>query len=410
MGFDNLRIAMISAHSCPVGNLGTRDTGGMSVYIRELAQELGRQGHTVDIYTRIHDPADPIVMDLGPGARLIHLKAGQIDEMHKLALYCYLPEFTCNLEYYRKDNDLQYDIVFSHYWLSTWVGTYLKQWWQVPHAAMFHTLGAIKNNIGIGEEEPELRVFTEKESIHSCQRIIASTMKEKEEIVRFYGALPERIGVVPCGVNMDRFHPVDKQLARERIGLNDNRILLFVGRIDPLKGIEQLIGSMRYLDNISGLKLLVIGGDEDNRQEITRLKKITGETGVENKIEFRGTIKHEELPLYYSAADICVVPSYYESFGLVALESLACGTPVVATGVGDLKNIIRQAETGYIVEDNSPVKLAQGINQAFAMPAVINSKTLSIRDSVSGFSWTNISKMIASELKKALLRQPVKMH
>jgi D-inositol-3-phosphate glycosyltransferase len=405
---EELKIAMLSAHSCPVGNLGAKDTGGMSVYIRELAREMGKQGHYVDIYTRIHDPADPQVIVLGEKARLIHLKAGQEDDIHKLALYCYLPEFTCNLENYRKNNGLYYDIVFSHYWLSTWVGTYLHQWWRAPHVAMFHTLGEIKNSIGIGEEEPELRIFTESVSAKNCQRIIASTEHEKGELVRLYGASPEKVGVVPCGVNMEQFRLIDKAEARRKTGLfPDEKVLLFVGRLDPLKGVKQLLKAMARLQSLDNLRLVVIGGDEDSRDEIEALQTVAGELNIRERTDFWGMIKHEALPEYYSAADICVVPSYYESFGLVALESLACGTPVVTTDVGEMRNIIRQGETGYIVPDNNPEGLADKIAGLLVRGDRGKQTALDIRESVRDYSWENVAGMVAGELRKALSGQPV---
>ena len=281
---NSLRIAMLSVHSCPVGNLGAKDTGGMSVYIRELARELCNKGHTVDVYTRVHDPADPQIIDLGEGARLIHIKAGQELDIHKLALYSYLPDFACNMERYRKDNDLQYDLVFSHYWLSCWVGKYLQMWWGVPHVSMFHTMGAIKNGIGIGEEEPELRIVNEGEAVQDSHRIIASTEREKGDIVRYYGASPEKIGVVPCGVNTELFKPSDKQSARQQLNLNDGKILLFVGRIDPLKGVEQLLEAVSYLKDTDSLRLVIIGGDEDNDDAVAWLKDMTGELGIADRV------------------------------------------------------------------------------------------------------------------------------
>jgi len=203
-----LRMALISAHSCPVGNLGGKDTGGMNVYVRELAHELGKQGHLVDVYTRVHDPKDPQIIDIGPNARLIHLKAGELEDSHKLVVYAYLPDFACNLEDFRKDNDLRYDLIYSHYWLSGWAGRLLQRWWKVPHFTMFHTLGAVKNALGIGEDEPELRTEVEKCLTRDCHRIIASTEREKEQLISCYGATPSRIGVVPCGVNLDLFQPM----------------------------------------------------------------------------------------------------------------------------------------------------------------------------------------------------------
>ncbi|MFC2022384.1 glycosyltransferase, partial [Chloroflexota bacterium] len=348
-----LRIAMLSAHSCPVGNLGAKDTGGMSVYIRELARELGKQGQLVDIYTRVHDPTDPQIINLGQNARLIHLRAGENEEIHKLAVYSYLPDFACNLENFRKHNNLQYDLVFSHYWLSAWAGTYLEQWWQVPHITMFHTLGAVKNATGIGEDEPELRIETERDLAQNCHHIIAPTEKEKEDLILHYGASPQRIGVIPCGVNLELFQPMDREMAKQQLGFVDDKIILFVGRIEPLKGIDQLLKAMPYLQNTQGTRLVIIGGDENSQYEMERLQGLSHNLHIQDSVTFLGLVKHERLPYFYSAADVCVVPSYYESFGLVALESLACGTPVVTTDVGDLKSIIRQGETGYVVTDNA---------------------------------------------------------
>jgi D-inositol-3-phosphate glycosyltransferase len=400
MEANNLRIAMLSVHSCPVGSLGTRDTGGMSVYIRELARELCKMGHTVDVYTRVHDPADPQVIELGDCARLIHIKAGQELDIHKLALYSYLPDFTCNTENYRKANDLHYDLVLSHYWLSCWVGKYLQMWWGIPHITMFHTLGAIKNGIGIGEEEPELRIVTEREAVRDSHRIIATTEREKEEIVRYYGAVPEKIGVVPCGVNTGLFKPSDKQAARQRLNLNDDKVLLSVGRIDPLKGIEQLLEAVSHLRDTKGLRLIVIGGDEGSGSAVQRLQNVTGELDLTDRVTFQGLVKHHELPLFYNAADVTVVPSYYESFGLVALESLACGTPVVATDVGDMRNIIRQGETGFVIPWNDPQELADRIGAILSPSNEILASALNISKSVRHYSWSNIAAAIVLEFYK----------
>ena len=401
---NKLKIAILSAHSCPVGDLGAKDTGGMSVYIRELARELGEKGHSIDVYTRVHDPADPRIEDLAEGARLIHLRAGKEAKMQKMAVYFALPEFAFNLENFWQDNGLQYDIVFSHYWLSALVGKYLQQKWQIPYITMFHTLGAVKNAIGIGEGEPALRIVSEKDTVRDCQRIIVATEKEKEDLIRFYSATPEKVGVVPCGVNMDLFKPVDKMSARQKLGLTDEKILLFVGRIDPLKGIDRLLKAMPLLKNHESLRLVVVGGDENSRAELEELQKLSVELNIRDSVTFQGLIKQDQLPYFYSAADVCIVPSYYESFGLVPLEALACGTPVVATDVGDLKNIIRQGETGYIVADNSPERLAESISSLLSRPSRDIESVLSIRASVSKWDWANIAEKVAGEMRTVLDR------
>jgi len=397
-----LRIAMLSVHSCPIGNPGAKDTGGMSVYVRELARELGKQGLLVDIYTRLHDPRDNRTIKLGQNARLIHLRAGEGKDIHKLAVYSYLPDFACNVENSRKRNHIRYDLVFSHYWLSGWVGTYLQRWWNVPHIMMFHTLGAVKNAIGIGEDEPELRIETERDLAGSCHQIIATTEKEKDELIRHYGASPEKIGVVPCGVNLDLFRPIDKEIARQQLGFGDDKIILFVGRIEPLKGIERLLRAMTYLQNSHRPRLVIIGGDEHSRDEVKRLKRLSRDLHIEGSVTLSGLIRHEELPYFYSAADVCVVPSYYESFGLAALESIACGTPVVATDVGSLKNIIHQGETGYVVADNTPHYLADKIALLLSKPTPDTKAAFSIRASVNRFGWPNIAQAIIKECRQVL--------
>jgi D-inositol-3-phosphate glycosyltransferase len=399
---NRLKIAMLSAHSCPVGDLGAKDTGGMSVYIRELARELGRKGHIVDLYTRVHDPADPRVESLSEGVRLIHLKAGKESTVQKMDVYFSLPEFVFNLENYWQDNGLKYDIVFSHYWISALVGKYLQQTHGIPYMAMYHTLGAVKNAIGIGEGEPALRTVSEAETVRESRGIIVATEKEKQDLERYYGARPEKIRVVPCGVNMELFRPVDRTVARNELGLGGEKILLFVGRIDPLKGINQLLKSVPLLKNRESLSLIIIGGDQNSRAEVEELKKLAVKLGIANKVTFQGLIKQDRLPYYYSAADVCVVPSYYESFGLVPLESLACGAPVVATDVGDLKNIIRPGETGRIVTDNSPEKLAAAIDSVLAGPARDAEKSIAVRASVSRFDWANIAEKVAAEMQAVL--------
>ena len=399
MADEQLKIAMLSVHSCPVGTLGSRDTGGMSVYIVELASALGKLGHLIDVYTRVHDPRDRQIYALGKDVSLIHLKAGEDEQMNKLAVYSYLPDFACGIEAFRKENNLQYDLVFSHYWLSAWVGEYLQQWWHIPHLTMFHTLGAVKNNTGIGEDEPELRIETEKDLARSCYHIIAPTEREKEGLINYYGSSPEKISVVPCGVNLEMFKPMGKEKAKRELGFGDDRIILFVGRIEPVKGIEQLLRAMSYLQSRHGSRLVIIGGDENSQYETEKLLRLARELNIEDSVTFAGSVKQERLPYYYSAADVCVISSYYESFGLVTLESLACGTPVVATDVGGSKSIIREGETGYVVADNEPHHLAEKIDLLLSRASPDINSALLIRASISMYSWSNIAEIIVGEFQ-----------
>ena len=404
-----LKLALLSVHSCPVGNLGGKDTGGMNVYVKELAYELGQQGHLVDVYTRVHDPDDPQIVEIGPNARLIHLKAGEVDDINKLLVYAYLPDFVCDLEDFKKDNDLQYDLVFSHYWLSGWVGRFLQRWWDVPHMIMFHTLGAVKNALGIGADEPELRIETERCLANDCHRIIAATEREKAQLCNHYGASADRIGIVPGGVNLDLFQPMGKDSARHHLGFNNDKLILFVGRTEPLKGIDSLLRAMTYLKDTPNLKLLIVGGDKRSGDELERLKGICRDLEIQDSVTFLELVKQEKLPHYYSAADVCVVPSYYESFGLVALESLACGTPVVTTKVGDMTNIIEQGETGYVIEDNAPNQIADKISLVLSRPDGGEESIKRMRASVGGYSWASIAGMIAEECNKVLSEHTIRV-
>lgn len=396
---DKLKIAMLSVHSCPVGKLGSKDTGGMSVYIRELARELGKRGHLVDIYTRAHDPVEERIVQLGDNARVIHLQAGEVEPIDKLAVYSHLEDFACSMEDFRARSGLHYDLIHSHYWLSGWVGRRIQRWWDVPHVIMFHTLGALKNAIGVGESEPALRIMAERELVRDCHRIIAATEKGKEELVSFYGASPQKISAIPCGVNLELFRHLDKEEARRNLGFNGDNIILFVGRIDPLKGIDRLLMALPGLETRRKLKLLVIGGDRDSQPEVERLQSLSQSLQIQDSVTFTGIVEQTELPLYYSAADVCVIPSYYESFGLVALESLACGTPIVATRVGGMESVIRQGQNGYMVDDNTPLRLADRI-AALLMQKPLGLKSAgSIRASVEGFSWSNIAEAMIPEYR-----------
>ncbi len=389
---------MLSTHSCPVGPLGARDTGGMSVYVREVASALGRRGHLVDIYTRAHDTSEPEVLPLSENVRLIHLDAGLGEELHKIAIYPYIPEFAANLEAFRRNENLAYDVIFSHYWLSGCVGEFAEKWWGAPHLIMFHTLAAVKNTIG--ENEPALRLLTEERLARNCERVIAATPREKENIVNYCGTPAEKISVIPCGVNFGLFRPLRRDAARKELGLQNEKVVLFVGRIEPLKGIERLLSAVTEINDRDNLNVFIVGGDAQSAPEITRLKETSQRLGISGIVKFQGLVEQEKLPLYYSAADITVVPSYYESFGLVPLESLACGTPVVATDVGDLKNIIRPGVTGYVARD-STADIAKKIADVLTWKNDPESRE-AIRASIKRYSWQNVARQVEQECQKLI--------
>ncbi|MDY6833884.1 MAG: glycosyltransferase [Chloroflexota bacterium] len=400
-----LRIAMLCVHSCPMGKLGEKDTGGMSVYVRELAYELGNQGHHIDVYTRAHDRTETAISQIGNNARLIHLRAGKDEKMEKLLIYPHLDDFACRLEKFRKDNQLQYDVIHSHYWLSGWVGQKVQRWWNSHHVTTFHTLGAVKNKANLGYDEPDLRIETERQVAIDCHRVIATSRKEREELLYHYGITNKNIGIVPCGVNLDLFRPIDKDIARKHLGVNGERLILFVGRIDPLKGLEQLLTAVSYLD-YQGINLLVVGGDESCAREMQDLKALCHSMNVHESVTFVGRMEQKDLPFFYAAADVCVMPSYYESFGLVPLESLACGTPVVATRVGAVEDVIRDGETGYIVDNNQPDLLAGRISDILSQQQDHGSRIAANRESIIRFGWKNVATSIQNEYTSVISNLP----
>ena len=396
MEIAKLKIAMLSVHSSPVGELGTKNTGGMSVYIRELARQLGRRGHCVDIYTRLNGSGQKHIAQLYDNVRLIHLKAGDNTHMNKLALYGHLDDFFKELEEFRNRESVDYDLIHSHYWLSGRVGNWAQERWEVPHVFMFHTVGAVKNSTAGSEKEPEIRTAIEKHLAKKCDRILVATDREREHLVQHYGACPETIGVVPCGVNLNLFRPLDKAAARQQLGFaQDESIVLYVGRFAPVKGIDRLMEAIAHLQHHQRLRLVIVGGDGSDAPESKDFRRLAGKLSIHDSVTFVGRIEQNKLPLYYSAADVLVVPSHYESFGLVALESLASGTPVVATKVGAMESILREGETGYLVSNGSPRLLAKGVERFIS-----DSNGLSpheVRASVTRYAWSNVSSAMIDE-------------
>ena len=393
------RIAMLSVHSSPLGKLGSQDTGGMSVYIRELARQLGRIGQRVDIYTRFEKKHQDKEVSLSENVRLIRLDMGDNGPVPKDSLVNYLPLFFDSMESYRSRHHLCYDLIHSHYWLSGRVGVVAQRKWNVPHLVTFHTTGMAKKISCGNENESRFRLIAEKKLAHECDRIIAPTKREKALLSRYYSIPSGKIGLVPCGVNLGRFHPVPQDQARRQLGLEKSGpLILYVGRFAPVKGIERLIDAMIYLrSNYPDLVLMIIGGDGHASSSFHALSRKARKLGIHGSVKFEGRILHDKLPFYYSAADVLAVPSYYESFGLVALESLACGTPVVASRVGAMDSLVQRGKTGAIVDFPGPQRIAHAIDEVIMMLARGLISQESVRGSVMGHGWQKIASAILSE-------------
>jgi len=361
------RIAMLSVHTCPLATLGGKETGGMNVYVRDLSRELARRGIHVDVFTRSQNPHLPHIMhSLGETGRVIHIPTGPEEPYNKHKIVHYLPEFVDNVLAFAQREDITYDVIHSHYWLSGLAARELRDAWsspgqEVPIVQMFHTLGHIKNQIAApSEREPQRRIDGETEIVCFADQIVAATPAEERQLVEYYGADRRKITIIPPGVDTELFHPHSPEEAKLRLGVTPcDRMLLFVGRIEPLKGLDTLIRAIACL-NLSGLKepvrLAIIGGEpeaspDEMTAEMARVQALCDELCVGKLVVFLGKRSQDTLPYYYSSAEALVMPSHYESFGMVALEAMACGTPVVASQVGGLAYLVRNGETGYTVPD-----------------------------------------------------------
>jgi len=382
--------------------MGTENTGGMSVVVTESARELGALGHFVDIFTAAGDGHPESVLPLAPNVRLIYLNR-DIPDVPKSELFHHLPRIYETLEAFVTRDGRAYDLLHSHYWLSGRIGNWARRNWRLPQVITFHTLGVLKNDLGPAEGEPDLRIEWEHRLARSCRRLVVATPHEKETLIHQWKVPESKVAVVPFGVNLETFQIRDPGEARQFLGLDaDAAIILFVGRFVPLKGIERLMEAVSEMDSPKNLLLLLIGGDGPDADSTTRLRDLSHQLGIGGKVRFLGSIPHSEMDIYYNAADLLVLPSHYESFGLVVLESLACGTPVVATPVGIVESVVQNGENGSIIEDGSPAGIANSLIQVLEW---INANRLSrsdIRASISEYAWDKVTRAIYHEYVQAI--------
>ncbi|MBI3174936.1 MAG: glycosyltransferase [Chloroflexi bacterium] len=410
-----LRIAMLSYHTCPLATLGGKDTGGMNVYVRELTRQLGRMGIHVDVFTRSQDEHVPhVVHQLGYGNRVVHVPAGPENPLPKRELAGYIPQFVEGIKQFAAEKDIRYDVIHSHYWMSGLAAEALSDaWGGTPIVHMFHTLGEMKNRIARSDEEREgqYRIQGEKQVLARADRIIAATQAEETQLRFLYRNGKRNIAIIPPGVDVGHFYPIAPDEAKQFIGLKpEDRMVLFVGRIEPLKGVDTLIRAMsciRSLDAARPVHLAIIGGEpaaspREMSAEMARLQKLCDDLCMGGMVVFLGKRGQDTLPYYYSAAEVLVMPSLYESFGMVALEAMACGAPVIASQVGGLAYLVRDGETGFTIPDNDPDALCEKLTLLLGNPDLRATMGLRAVTHAQDYAWERIAAQIVDVYKELM--------
>ncbi len=382
------RLAVLSFHTSPLTQPGAGDGGGMNVYVRELSSALAGAGVDCDVYTRSWCKGLPLVQEVEPGFRVHHVAAGPQGSVAKEDLAQHLDEFTSGvLE--RIDVDGPPDVVHANYWLSGMAGHTIKHRLELPLVSTFHTLARVKAEEAA--EEHDRRAKAEAEVIGCSDAILASSVDEAAQLERLYGAVPERIEVVPPGVDHHLFSPGDPWAARAALGLGDGPVLLFVGRIQPLKGADVAVRALAALPRgPQPATLLLVGGPSgpQGESELARLHDLAADLGLGQRVRFLPPQPHGHLAAFYRAADVCLVPSRSESFGLVALEAAACGTPVVAAAVGGLRTLVAHGVSGFLVEDRDPAAYAGYVQRLLAAPALAADMSLEARSRAARYRWS----------------------
>lgn len=378
--------------------IGGNGVGGMSIYLKELCSRLTDfPGAEVDIFTRIQHPEIRQIKKHDASLRIIHLRGGPEQEVDRRKLCGHLPEFAYNLERLIMEEDRSYDLIYSHYWLSGIVGVWMKHRFDLPLVHTFHTLAFLKNR-AVGGLEHTNRILAEQGLVTSVDKIISTSTEEKNSLIKESKAHPENIDVIYPGINQELFYPCDDKSVFAETGYGErDHVLLYVGRIEPVKGLMSVIDSLDILKKkkapLSGrLKLAVVGGGDKTRDfaqnpEICRIQKAVREKGLEDRVVFLGSKSQSELKKYYSMADALVVPSLYESFGLVVLESLACGTPVLVSQIGKMRTIVKEGRNGFCFLPDSPDSLADCIDYFYLNKGKLWPGYSIRRDIIDTFSW-----------------------
>lgn len=367
------RIAFISEHASPLAAPGSIDSGGQNIYVAALAKHLVTLGYSIDIFTRAEHRDQPAIVSWLPDIRVIHVNAGPLRVLPKEELYQYMPRFSDQVTAFMLNEQITYELIHAHFWMSGVVACELKRSFKIPFVITFHALGHVRKIYQKENDKfPDCRIDIEKQIVAEANVIIAECPQDEEDLINYYAAPKEKIRIVPCGFSSEDFFPINKSEAREKIGLRaDEKVILQLGRMVPRKGIDNVIRALGFINETDSVKLLIVGGDTplpdpSASKELARLMNIAAEAGVSANVEFTGPKNRQELKYYYSAADIFITTPWYEPFGITPLEAMACGTPVIGSDVGGVKYSVADGQTGCLVPPDKPEILAATISQLFS--------------------------------------------
>ena len=401
------RIAFLSEHASPLALLGGEDSGGQNVYVDEVSRNLARRGYAIDVFTRRDNLDLPEVVEWSPGVRVIHLDAGPAKFLPKDALWAFMPDFRDAFLHFMERDEARYDLIHGNFWMSGWVATELQRRLNIPAVQIFHAMGATKQrHQGKNDTSPTERIEVEKGIIRDVGRIIAQCPAEWDELVNDYGANPGKIHIIPSAVNTQVFRPVERRIARKRVGMaQEPFVVVYVGRMLPRKDVRNVVRAVALLIDMCEretrehetefppIELLLVGGetiepDAQATPEIGALQQLVHKLHISEHVHFVGKRQQKELHNYYSAGDVAVTTPWYEPFGLTPLEGMACGRPVIGSAVGGITYTIVDGETGYLVPPRDPQALANRLYELLVHPELRKRMGAEARTRVeSEFTW-----------------------
>ncbi len=410
----NKRIAVIAYHTCPLSDEG-QEIGGMNIYVLEMSKMLAKKGFIIDIFTRCQDNKSEKIVEVCPNLRVIHLVAGKSAPIEKRKLRPLIPAFIVSFDKFVNEEKLHYDIVDCHYYLSGIIGLAIKATYKIPLFMKYHTLGIMKNLVARDEDETEdiYRIKTEMHLARQSDKIFANSRTEEAYIESLYGARKDAIIILSPGVNVELFHPYDKVTAKKEVGAPlEKKMILFVGRPEPLKGIDTLMYAVKILiekDPLLSLSLWIVGGIVGKNidtwsKELKKLESLRRTLSISSNVHFIGRKSQEELPSFYNAADIVVLPSHYESFGITALEAMACGTPVVTTDVTGVADLFDKKHSPLITSAHNPIRLAQKLHNLLTDKKMYEKSSKEVFEKVQDLSWSKIADKYISVVNKCTTR------